>query len=188
MLIAAHEFGHSMGFLHETDRLATMNTYYPGAGVLGNNNDPDPHANDVAGDRFLYGSGGTYHDVAASAYYRDSPGGSFAIPAPPLVRRGGYAKLRFTISNRGTEREDYVLVHFYLSRDRWIDTADTYLGAVAYWMDPGFEGTFTVGLQIPPSVAPGYYFIGYLLDPYRFIAETDEDNNGVAYMDWTGIY
>jgi len=187
-LVAAHELGHALGLLHEDTRMATMNSFYPDSGVLGNNNDPDPHADDVAGSRFLYGaSSSTSRDLAMSVFKRTGAGTSALISAPTTARKGSIRTLSFTFSNRGTIRENSV-VRVYASSDRRITTSDRFLGEMALWADPGFEGTFTVTLPIPTTLVTGYYYLGFVADPGSTIPETDEDNNGVGYTTRTYIY
>ena len=187
-LVAVHELGHALGLKHENRWMATMNSYYPNSGVLGSVYDPDPHADDTLADRYLYGAYGSTHDVALSIYRRTGTGTSGIIPRPIYAAKGYTKTLTFTISNRGNIHESYVLVRFYASTNNYISTADRYLGAAAYWMSPGFEGTVSVNVVIPTNLTTGYYYLGFLADPYNAIPETDEGNNRLAYTGPTYIY
>jgi len=178
--VGVHELGHSLGLNHEDRVLATMNSFYPNSGPLGNLNDPDPHANDAAGMRQIYGSLGVYRDLAASAFLRTGAGTSAVIPAPRLLLRGGPAVFPFTVSNRGNVEQSGVRVRLFLSTNRTITAADTFLGDHVIFFGAGSEATFTANGIVPTNMAPGFYFLGYLLDPTNSVFETDEDNNGVA--------
>lgn len=187
--VGTHELGHALGLDHEDRWMATMNSIYPNSGVLGNDNEPDPHADDVAGSRFLYGaSSSARRDVAMSVFNRVGAGTSALIPAPATARKGANQTLSFTISNRGTVRENSMVVHVYASTDRRITSLDLYLGAVTLWADPGFEGTFSVTVRIPTTLATGYYYLGFMADPGNTIFETDEWNNGVGFTTRTYVY
>lgn len=186
-LVGIHEFGHGFGLKHEDTKMATMNSYYPNSGVLGNNNDVHPHADDVLGDRVGYGTCCTEHDVAASAYQRTGTGTSNLISAPSIAYRGHPTSFKFTISNRGTANQSSVRVQFYLSTDRTITASDTYLGAATYSLNAGFEGTYYANTTIPSSLTPGSYYFGWIVDPLGSIYEVNEGNNSVGLENATSI-
>jgi hypothetical protein len=187
--VAAHEFGHAMGLKHTDWKLALMNSVYPGAGTLGNDNDPDPHADDSKGARILYGGPLTpVHDIAASAYLRTDPGESDVIPAPASAAKGTKVPVTFTIANRGPVKLENIAVRYYLSTNSFISTSDTYLGSVKVWMSSGFEGSFTRNVKIPADVASGSYFIGILLETPAGLVESDTDNNAVALSETTLVF
>lgn len=186
-LTAMHELGHALGLGHEPDVLATMNPIYPFGGVIGNTNDAHPHADDVRGDRAGYGTCCTERDVSASAYRRTSPGNSDHIFPPATSFRGHSTGYQFTIGNRGTTNEGSVRVQFYLSADRTITTADTFLGAATYSLNNGAEVTNTVFVTVPTGLTPGNYFFGYIVDPLSTIVEVDEGNNWVGHTTTTNV-
>jgi hypothetical protein len=192
-LVGVREFGQSLGLLPENRWLAMMNTYYPLGGVLGNANDPDPHADDVAGARALYPQVPAIplFDLAASAYKRDISNFYLVttpIPAPGSALRCLGKSLVFTVSNRGNVPMSNVPVAFYLSTNRTISTGDFFLGRVTIPILPaGSESTYSASVTIPCSAPSGSRYIGYLLDAERDFSETDEDNNGVGYVSPTTI-
>lgn len=186
-LVAIHEMGHSFGLNHEDARMATMNSFYPHSGVLGNDNDVHPHADDILGNRAGYSTGATERDLAASAFERTGSGTSQQITATATAFRGHPTPFRFSISNRGTVNETSVPVSFYLSTDRVITTGDRFLGSGTFNLSSGFEGTFTANATVPVSTPPGSYFFGVIMDPAGTILEKDEGNNAVALVTATDV-
>lgn len=182
-----HEYGHGLGLAHEQDVLATMNSVYPFGGVLGNNNDLHPHADDILGNRAGYGTCCTERDLAVSAYARTTSGRSGLISPPANSYRGHATSYRFTISNRGTTNESSVRVQFYLSTDRFISTSDTYLGAATYNLNAGIENTYWATVTIPLGLASGSYYFGYVIDPLGAVTEVDEVNNAVGHATSTYV-
>lgn len=187
-LVAIHELGHAFGFTpHEDDILATMNSYYPNSGVIGNDNDVHPHADDILGNRAAYGTCCTERDVAVTAYERVGAGRADRISPPATSYRGHRTSYKFTVANRGTTNQSSVRVQFYLSPDRHITTSDTYLGAATYSLNSGFEGTYTASVTVPTSLTPGNYYFGYVIDPLGSIVEVDEGNNAVGHAFTTNV-
>jgi hypothetical protein len=186
-LVGIHEFGHGFGLKHEDARMATLNSYYPNSGVLGDGNEIHPHADDVWGDRAGYGTCCTAHDVAASAYERTGSGVSNLIQPPSTAFRGAPTSFRFTISNRGTANQGAVRVEFYLSTDRTVTPADVYLGAANYSLNAGFEGTYYATVTLPAGLTPGSYYIGWIVDPWGSISESNEGNNTVVFEQPTNV-
>jgi PKD repeat protein len=187
-LVAIHELGHSLGYTpHEDDILATMSSFYPNSGPIGNSNDIHPHADDVLGNRVGYGILSTQRDVAASAYRRTGAGTSDVIFPPSSSPRGHKASYLFSIENRGTATESSVRVEFYLSTNRFISTGDTLLGSATYSLAPGAVGTYTATVTVPTSLAPGNYFFGTIVDPQGAIPEVDEGNNAVGHGFTTNV-
>jgi hypothetical protein len=175
--VALHELGHALGLNHEDRWMATMNSIYPNGGPLGYYKEFDPNADDRVGARSLYPDGTTEIDLAGSALKRTGSGTSGLISSPLSAARGGYATLEFTFSNLSTSNQTFD-VGFYLSGNDVISTGDTLLG-MNYGASgsSGFTGTFSRTLYIPTWVAPGTYYLGFLLDPNNGIGETNEANN-----------
>lgn len=187
-LVAIHELGHAFGFTpHEDDILATMNSFYPNSGVIGNSNDVHPHADDVLGNRAGYGTCCTERDLAVTAYERVSAGNSDRIRPPSTSYRGHRTSYRFTLANRGTTNQSSARVQFYLSTNRFISTSDTYLGAATYSLNSGVEATYTASVTVPTSLTPGDYYFGYIIDPQGSILEVDEGNNAVGHAFTTNV-
>lgn len=175
--VAMHELGHALGLNHEDRWMALMNSYYPNSGPLGYYKEWDPNADDRAGVRSLYGDGTTETDVAGSAFKRTGSGTSGLISSPSSAARGSNVTIDFTFSNLSTATQTFD-VGFYLSTNDFISTYDTWLGTnYGAWGSSGFTGTFTRTLYIPTTVAPGIYYLGFLIDPNNALGEANEGNN-----------
>lgn len=180
-MVAIHEMGHAMGLQHYNSVLDTMNSVYPNGGTLGAANAILPLSDAVLGDRFLYGICCPERDVFVSLYQPTDPGSSNWIQPAPISYRGKPFSLLFSVGNRGTQTAT-TSVDFYLSADRTITPADLYLGSSNMSMEAGatanLSATFSPGLPI--ALTPGWYYVGYLIDPLNNLSEVDETNNSVA--------
>ena len=186
-LVGIHEHGHAFGLAHENDIMATLNEFYPNSGVIGNDNDAHPHADDTLADRAGYGTAFTSRDLAASAFRRTGAGRSDVIAAPAATDRNTFVSFQFTVSNRGTTNQSSVPVRFYLSADRRITTADTFIASATISLNAGVTSTATAGILIPATAPTGNQFLGWIIDPLNAVAESDEGNNGVGLTASTNI-
>lgn len=176
--VALHELGHAMGLGHEDRWMATMNSFYPNSGPFGYYKEWDPFGDDRIGARSLYPDGTTETDIAASAFRRTGTGTSSVVSSPASAARGGYATIQFTFSNLSTSSRTFD-INFYLSTNDLITTSDRLLGTnYGAWGSAGATGTFSRTLYIPTTVAPGTYYLGFLVDPTNTTAEANESNNG----------
>lgn len=186
--VALHELGHALGLEHNS-ALAIMDSKYPNAGPLGHYNDSIPHADDAVGVRFLYPDSSTKRDAAVGKYAWDSSTKqllSFTSMGP--VPRGGSRDIYYTLENLSTQTETAV-VDFYISTNNYISTADRWLGTTGWSMPPGSVingGIFKV--TIPANLAPGSYYLGYMVDRSNSIPEANEGNNFVAVDGPISVY
>ena len=170
--VALHELGHALGLGHEDRWMATMNSVYT-SGPLGYNKEWDPLGDDRVGARILYPDGTTETDVAGSAF----KGTKSLISSPSSAARGSYVTIQFTFSNLSTSTKSFD-IGFYLSTNDYISTSDRWLGTnYGAWGSAGFIGTFSRTLYIPTTVAPGTYYLGFLIDPNNAQGEANESNN-----------
>lgn len=175
--VALHELGHALGLNHEDRWMATMNSYYPNSGPLGYYKEWDPIADDRFGARTLYSDGTTEIDVAGSAFKHTGSGTSDLISSPSYAARGSYATIEFTFSNLSTSSQSFD-IGFYLSTNDYISTFDTLLGTnYGASAGSGATGTFTRTLYIPSWVAPGTYYLGFLVDPNNVLPDVNRGNN-----------
>lgn len=175
--VALHELGHALGLGHEDRGLATMNSYYPNSGPLGYYKEWDPLPDDRQGARFLYPDGTTEVDVAGSALKHTGSGTSDLVSSTTIANLGDTVDLEFTFHNMGTATQSFD-IDFYLSTNDFISTFDRWLGRnYGAWGGAGASGTYTRSLVIPKDIAPGTYYLGFLLDPDNSVPEGNENNN-----------
>jgi hypothetical protein len=176
--VALHELGHVQGLNHEDRWMATMNSYYPNSGPLGYYKENDPLADDRWGVRQLYPDGTTEVDVAGSAFKHTGTGTSGLVGSPTSAARGSNVTIEYTFSNQGTATQSFN-TGFYLSTDAYISAADIQLGMnYGAWAGSGVTATFSRTLTIPTWVAPGWYYLGFKVDPLNYVVENNESNNG----------
>ena len=175
--VALHELGHAFGLIHENRWMATMNSYYPNCGPFGHYKEFDPFGDDRQGIRYLYADGTTEIDVAGSPLKRTGTGTSNLVSSTLTAASGSYITIDFTFSNQGTSTATFD-IGFYLSTNSYISTWDTHLGTnTGAWGSSGYTGTFTRTLWIPSWIAPGYYYVGFIVDDGNSLAENNESNN-----------
>jgi hypothetical protein len=175
--VALHELGHALGLNHEDLRMATMNSFYPNSGPTGYYKEWDPTGDDRVGARILYPDGTTERDIAGLALKRTGAGTSGLVNSPASAARGSYVTIEYTFSNYGTASESFN-IGFYLSTNNYISTFDRLLGTnFGASAGSGGTGTFARTLYIPTTVAPGTYYLGFLLDPNNAFGEANEGNN-----------
>lgn len=178
--VALHELGHALGLLHENRWMATMNASYPNSGPLGTIREWDPLADDRNGVRFLYPTNTNETDIAGSVFRRTGSGTSDLVGSTPSTVPGSTVTIGFTFSNLSTERVTFD-IDFYLSTNDYISTFDRLIGTNnGAWADPGATGTYSRTLYIPSDIAPGTYWIGFLVDSDSGLAEANEVNNRMA--------
>jgi subtilase family serine protease len=155
-----------------------MNSYYPNSGTLGYYKEVDPLADDRWGVRQIYADGTTEVDVAGSAFKRTGTGTSGLVSSPTSAARGSNVTIEYTFSNQGTATQSFN-TGFYLSSDSYISSADIQLGMnYGAWAGSGVMATFSRTLTIPTWIAPGWYYLGFKVDPLNYVGENNESNNG----------
>lgn len=185
--VVLHELGHALGLMH-TDSLAVMNdssdeavSFADTPRAVSYHNWITPLADDRAGLRFLYGNDGISRNVAVSRFYVNDSGDKLqSFPSRTSLRAGDSFALNYTVENHGTEREDYVLVYFYLSSDSYITTSDRYIGAAAWVMPSGSSAQARIEIILPAGLAEGDYYVGFIADPHDNITEDREFDNQIS--------
>ena len=108
----------------------------------------------------------------------DRPAGtSNLVSSPAWAARGSNTTMEFTFLNQSTSTRTFD-IGFYLSANDVISTGDTLLGT-SYGASgtAGFTGTFSRSLDIPTWIAPGTYYLGFIVDPLNTLGENNEGNN-----------
>ena len=83
-----------------------------------------------------------------------------------------------TVQNYGNYALDKTTLEIYLSIDENITTADYPIGKTTIRNLNSLElRTIETSVRVPLSVPPGYYEIGWIIDPDDIIEESFEDNN-----------
>lgn len=178
--VALHELGHALGLDHENRWMATMNAFYPNSGPLGTDREWDPLADDRGGVRYLYPTTTSETDIAGSVFQRTGSGSSGLVSSPLSAARGADVTIGFTFTNLSTQQVNFN-IGFYLSTNDYISPSDRLLGTnTGAWANPGATGTFSRTLRIPSDVAPGTYWVGFLVDSGGSLAEANESNNRMA--------
>ncbi|NMG16349.1 S8 family serine peptidase [Aromatoleum bremense] len=95
---------------------------------------------------------------------------------------GGAIAVSATISNQGEGTALPFLVRYYLSPDRVIDAGDldTLQGCTIVGLAQGGNVDCSGSVVIPPDTPPGTYYVGILVDPDNQVAETSDEDNGLA--------
>jgi hypothetical protein len=197
-----HELGHAMGLAHEADVYNVMGTGYTHVHV--NLSRADAYVGEDAsnGAVALYGlSGLAGEDVSVSHWTYDEEGTADTdeysqhmrvlvsdINGKPLdgakiedgatrfdVDSGQTLKVKFTYENNGatTQAPEIDLV---VSNNNWISIADTVIATFSRTLNRNNVDTYERTVTLP-SLAPGNWFIGAILDPHNVITEVDETNN-----------
>jgi hypothetical protein len=182
-IVALHEFGHALGLSHEDDRLATMNSQYPGGGPIGPGAQIAPLADDRAGLRALYPDIFNLPlkaDLVGSNYKRTGPGTIDRVNSPTTGSPGGQVTIEFTFMNLGMVNSGNFNIGFYLSSDQTITTADKLIGTnFNASVSGGGAVTGSRTLTIPGNITPGFYWLGVFLDKDGAVSELSENNNGL---------
>jgi hypothetical protein len=185
--VARHEFGHALGLCHEDGQgnVVVMNSIYTAGGVLPAN----PHWDDRAAVRSLYGGAGTERELIPYMWKKTTNGqvgcgsssSTNAVPVSNITTHalpGGTATLEFSFENAGNLDSGNFNIDFLLSTNSTITTADTLvarnLGASA---SAHSRGTFTQTVTIPAGTPLGTFFMGICLDTGNSVGESNEGNN-----------
>ncbi len=94
------------------------------------------------------------------------------------VNQGDITVLNHKIANFGTGQSDAMVTKYYLSTNTTISDFDTFIREVP--SNP-FGGNlavpWTIPLVVPASLAPGTYYVGWIIDANNTAGETNENNN-----------
>jgi subtilase family serine protease len=105
-----------------------------------------------------------------------------AFTAPATGTVGGPITVTVTVRNQGAAAATGYRVGFYFSTDPTITTQDVASTTTCTDTDLPAGGTFNCSgpIAVPPSLAPGAYWVGAIADDQQQVAESDEANNARA--------
>ncbi|GEM_PF-2788495 len=179
--VASHEFGHGLGLGHENGVPTIMNKYYPGG--WGGNWEHTMMADDRAGVRANYSSSTPAPlEFICTRWKRINTGFVGSVSnSPSTAAVGSTITVEYSVHTQGLPKDCKPLrLGFYLSVDETINQNDQLLGFTYFAPADTFtQGTFTSTIPIP-SVTPGTYYLGWMIDDLGMYSETSETNNGTA--------
>ncbi|MBK8975416.1 MAG: hypothetical protein IPM29_05785 [Planctomycetes bacterium] len=181
--VARHEAGHAIGFDHENDTLANMNSVYQHGNGIPHivNTGVMPHADEKAGCRTLYPASDTVRNVMATNWREPAAGSGSA--RQETEETGNWAAgtsrtLEFWLSNQSNVTipgfSTGIRTGIYLSTNTTISTFDTRIYETTYAGDWGAHasGRYTPTVTVPDTMPAGSYYIGVFFDNNASVAET----------------
>lgn len=179
--VARHETGHAIGFRHEDDTLANMNTnsqhgsgvqHLGGSGVL-------PHADDKQAVRALYPGTGTVRNVMATNWREPASNSARQETEETGTWSAGSTRtLEFWLANQSNVTipgmSTGIRTGVYLSTNDIISTFDTRIYETTYGGDwgAGAAGRYTPTVRVPATMPSGSYYIGVFFDNNASVSET----------------
>ncbi len=110
-------------------------------------------------------------------------GQEYGSISPTIAHDLDLVDVSCTIHNGGLGHADNVEVRFYRSEDATITSSDWFVGSTSVSIAPGqsvqVNGTFLIGQWGP--VLDGTYYVGWIIDPWDYTAESNDDNNNEGY-------
>ncbi|MCW5315184.1 hypothetical protein GTQ43_15610 [Nostoc sp. KVJ3] len=103
------------------------------------------------------------------------------VSAPSSASAGSTIQVSYQVENQGDATADSNYTKFYLSKDLYIGSDDTFLGYdYVDSISSGYYRSESTTLTIDSSVTAGSYYLVYEADGYDYVAESNENNNAVA--------
>jgi hypothetical protein len=91
----------------------------------------------------------------------------------------------FQVVERGTASPSGIInVEVYASTDTWISKSDYLLGTTNYfYMSQGGSLSKSLKTILPTNIPPGFYYIGWIIDPENRIDNELDETNNVAHVE-----
>jgi subtilase family serine protease len=98
---------------------------------------------------------------------------------PTQAAAGAVISSGYYVDNTGTTPATTPIIGFYISTDPKLSSDDLFIGGerLRNTMFPGYSVSRPGGLLIPPTIAPGKYYLLGAVDDLNEFAETNETNN-----------
>ncbi|KOR29351.1 hypothetical protein TI04_08855, partial [Achromatium sp. WMS2] len=137
---------------------------------------------DPSGTSSRVGEGASWIAVAGNA--NNSPDLMItSITSAANVPLGGSTTVTAVVKNQGSVSAAASRIGFYLSTDSMLTQTDITIGSACDVPALGAGQTFTcsdVAVNIPATVTTGEYYMGAYADDTSVVAESNENNNGLA--------
>ena len=168
--------------------IASLNSNYSSGGTIGYQHLNTPYNDDSRGVVRLAGGGPGGTNLIASKF-KKVPSYNEALlnrvkrasdnSEVTTLQRGQNYFVDFTVENLGTTSQSGVVVGFYLSNDGYITSSDFMLGSLTFNMNAKTSIQTSAYLTIPSNAPTGSKYVGYVVDPYNSISESDNEDNRV---------
>lgn len=187
---AIHEFGHVLGMHHVNNTMTVMCTFPGTCGKYGARDAPNGvffgnteslHPDDVHFAAQWHGTSGGAVDIGASAWNR--VGTTYQLVHPTLstftLCPGQTVSVTFSHAIKGKNNvpsNNPMPASIVFSNNDIISALDTAGSSFGLFGNRGDFFTNTLNVTVP-SLSPGTYHIGLVIDPTNSFAETEEGNN-----------
>ncbi len=183
--VVVHEFGHSVGLLHESGELADMAQGYSGHLWYGGSDKyrHHPMPDDCQGARALFPY--SNDDIDASAMNFEMSGSSATQlwrnnSTNTVITPGGSVSCEYTVTNAGNIGINFN-ARIYFSTNEYISTYDTYVGGFDYYLPAHYAWERDKTFTVPSSLSAGTYYMGLVIDSGDDLAEHRESNNRLVF-------
>jgi subtilase family serine protease len=107
-----------------------------------------------------------------------------------FVAAGSSLTFTRTVTNMGSDPSGSFTIRAYLSTNNVISQFDTLVDDFTFTsgLAAGASDTSTVSVTLPPSIANGAYYVGFILDEADSVPEIDETNNSIASGNTINVY
>ncbi|MBC7881457.1 MAG: matrixin family metalloprotease [Anaerolineae bacterium] len=193
-----HELGHAFGLDHTNTIYNVMGTDYTHIHTDDNNSYAYLGEDATNGAVAIYGiSSNRPQDLSVSHWKYQGTSGAYSthqrtqifnssgnlltsttLNGEPVysVSANQPVQVEFTYENNGADAQN-TTVGLYLSPDIGITTGDLQIANINRTLNRNQPDTLRDLITIPSTLAPGYYYLGTIVDPGNSLAETDETNN-----------
>jgi hypothetical protein len=180
-----HEFGHSVGLLHENTELSNMTQGYSGHVWYGGCDQftHHPTPDDCQGARRLFPFSYTERDASVMNFEMSGSTGTQIWRNNSTitnVNQRDAINIEYTVCNPGNTGIDFDL-GVYISTNEIISKYDTYIGGFNYYLPSHYAWERDKTFRIPSLMSNGTYFVGVVVDIDDNLDEDRECNNNLIF-------